>query len=205
MTRELLAGLVGRHRLLVGPGGRHHVVRVGHGDDPGAQREVLTRDAVGVALAVPTLVVLLDRERPVPQPRPQRRGDPRSLQRVGPQQFPGLLARSPGIVEHVGVDRDLADVVQQRRPAQPVDVVLGDVHLLGDHVHEDPDTLGVAARRPVVGRQRSDQAQHGACCLGAVVTQAVLTRVVDLLLQLPAPAASAGDLVAGGHLAGEGE
>ena len=46
----------GRHRALVGAVGDHGVVGVADGHDAGAERDVLARQPVGVALAVPALV-----------------------------------------------------------------------------------------------------------------------------------------------------
>ena len=64
--------------------------------------------------------------------------------------LPGLLSR---VVGHP----QLADVVQDRGPAQQVAVASRDPHLLGEQVGEHPDPLGVAAGRPVVRAERGDQ------------------------------------------------
>src|SRR5262245_34748004 len=53
---ELADGCVRRERLAVGTRGRPRVVRVADGDDAGRQRDRPTRDAVGIAGAVPALV-----------------------------------------------------------------------------------------------------------------------------------------------------
>ena len=52
-----LHGLRGDHRFLVGPRRGERVVDLHRADDPGAHRDVLAREPVGIALAVPALVV----------------------------------------------------------------------------------------------------------------------------------------------------
>ena len=51
----------------------------------------------------------------------------------------------------------LADVVEQGRPPQPVTVGEGEVELVGDHVREGPDPFGVTTRFAVVTAKRGRQ------------------------------------------------
>jgi len=39
------------------------------------------------------------------------------------------------------VHRELADVVEERRPAEPVAICKREPHFVGDHVRKSPDTL----------------------------------------------------------------
>ena len=57
---ELRDDLLGRAGLAVELPRRHRLDRVGHGDDPRPQGDVLGGETVGVAVAVPPLVVVAD-------------------------------------------------------------------------------------------------------------------------------------------------
>ena len=79
--------------------------------------------AVRVALAVPALVVVGDRVGPLAEPRAQRRGEAGAELGVAADELPLLVARPPGLVEDLGRHLELADVVQERGPVEPVDLV----------------------------------------------------------------------------------
>jgi hypothetical protein len=64
-----------------------------------------------------------------------------------------------GLVEDLRVHGELADVVQESRPAEPVSIALGKPHLVGDHVGERPDPFGVPACLSIVAAQRGCQRQ----------------------------------------------
>ena len=51
---ESMEGLLDRHRLAVGPGRGHRAERVGHGQDPGDQRDLLARTGRQVAVGRPS-------------------------------------------------------------------------------------------------------------------------------------------------------
>jgi hypothetical protein len=78
--------------------------------------------------------------------------------------LPFRLVELALLVQGVGVDGQLADVMEQGRPAQPVPVGQGEVELVGDHVRKGPDPFGVPTRFPVVtaerGRQGKDLLGH---------------------------------------------
>src|SRR5436309_15395927 len=57
-TLELLERVARRQRLAVDALARHRVVRVGNEDDACAERNLLAAQPVGVAVAVPALVVM---------------------------------------------------------------------------------------------------------------------------------------------------
>jgi hypothetical protein len=63
------------------------------------------------------------------------------------------------------VHGELADVVEERRPAEPVPICKGEPHFVGDHVREGPDTLGVPTGLSIVaakgGGKREDLFSHG--------------------------------------------
>ena len=84
---------------------------------------------------------------------------------MGADLLPFLVVQLARFIEDVGVHGQLAHVVEQRRPAQAVPVGLREVELVGDHVGEGPDPLGVAPGLAVVaakrGGQRQDLLGHG--------------------------------------------
>ena len=147
---QLLARLRRRHGLLVRAGGGHHLVGV---DDPrrGARRaRCQCRQAVGIAGAVVALVVLGDG---LPHSPSQGSSDSAScapgpgwLRRIVHSRSVGL----PGLVEDLGGDVQLADVVQEGAPAEQVLLALAQVQLVGEQFGVDPDAFGVAAGLLVV-------------------------------------------------------
>ena len=86
---------IGVARLLVRARGGDHVEHVGDGDDAAGERDVVARRALRVALAVPALVVVGDRVRPLPEPRAQRLGQLGAELGMAADQRP-LVARSAG-------------------------------------------------------------------------------------------------------------
>jgi hypothetical protein len=71
-----------------------------------------------------------------------------------------MTAIPPWVVEQPRRDRQLADVVEQRRPAQPVAVLGRQVSFLGDEVGQRLDALGMPAGPPVVLPERHDEREH---------------------------------------------
>ena len=141
----------------VGAGRGHHLVGVGDRDDASAEADLAAGQPARVARAVVPLVVLDDHVAPLAQPRQQRSGDLRAVRRVRAQQGPLLVGGLARLVEDRRRHAQLADVVQDRGPAQQVAVTCGDVHRLGDEVGEHPHPFGVTAGRPVVRAQGGDQ------------------------------------------------
>ena len=204
-TGQLLAGGDGAHGLLVGAGRSHDLEGVGHRDDAGPERELLPRQTERVPRAVVALVVLLDREAPWTEPGGQRGNEAAPLQRMSADLLPFVLTELALFVEDVRVHGQLADVVEQRRPAQPVPVGLREVELVGDHVGEGPDPFGVAPRPAVVpaerGRQRQDLLGHRRGHRGAGAGGTDLG--LGSALQVPGQARPPGHLQALGGPVGE--
>src|SRR4051794_6710151 len=93
--------------------GRHRVVRVADEDDPRLERDLLARDAVGIAAAVPALVAVAHDLAHLLQLL-DRRDDP--LTELGMRLHDRALFRgqAAGLREDRALDADLADVVQER-------------------------------------------------------------------------------------------
>ena len=135
--------LLGPEACAVRAVARHRVEAVGDDEEVGGERLVLRRDPV-VAPAVEALPVVLDcarlsggeLEAPEQAGRQPRRAPDRAPLRGG---------ELPGLSEHGGVDRDLAEVVQPGGPAQPVDVGVGEP----ERARQRVDVAGDADGMPV--------------------------------------------------------
>ena len=154
---QLLARRGGGAGPAVGASRGHDLVGVGDRDDPRAEADLLTRQPVGVAHAVPALVVLADRSTPVAQPRQQARDEADALIGVPPDGVPLVVVERAALVQDLGRDGELAEVVDQRGPADPAAVLLRQAHLVGQGVDEGTDALGVAAGALVVQPQQADE------------------------------------------------
>ena len=106
------------------------------------------------------------------------------------QHLPFLCIRGAGLIEQGDRHLELADVVQQRRPAQPRLPGFIDLQLVGDEVGEDPHALGMPAGRLVVDAQREHKLDDRLHAL-SVVLAAARTGVDKLLLELPRTAGPA--------------
>ena len=114
------AGGVGTHGLLVWAGRSHHLEGIGDGDDPGGERDLTAAQPTRITAAVPPLVVLSDGQGPFPEPWLQRSRQLLPLERMGLDLRPLAGIEGSRLVEHLGWHDHLADVVEERGPAQPV-------------------------------------------------------------------------------------
>ena len=183
-ARDLLARRDRVARVLVGARGGDDVEDVGDRDDAPGQRDVLTRAAVRVALAVPALVVVGDRVRPLSQPRAQRLGHARAELGVAADQPPLLVRRLPRFVEHLRGYLELADVVQQRSPVEAIHLVAPEMQLLRDHLRVGADALGVASRDAIVRVQSGDETEQPLRRLHRRACVAARSRPLDAPLEL---------------------
>ncbi len=163
-VRDLTPRSPGVALVLVGAGGCDHVEDICNGHDAAGERDLVALPAARVARAVPALVVVGDGVGPLPEPYPQRLCEPRAEVGVAADRLPLLITRAPRLVEDLGGHLELADVVQQGRPVEAVDLGAPEVHLLRDHLRIRPHALGVAARDAVVrieSRDEPEQALRG--------------------------------------------
>ena len=156
---QLVARAVLAQRLAVRAVGDERVVGVAGQDDACRERDRLAGEAVGVAAAVPALVLVADGGRDVAEPR-QRAQDALADDRVLAHELPLVVVELAGLVQHVVGDADLADVVQHRdgldlghRPRlEPEPVRDGD--------RQVADGVGVLAGVAVAGLERGRQRAH---------------------------------------------
>ena len=89
----------------------------------------------------------------------------------------------PGLLSDLRGHLELADVVQERRPPEPVTVAFPEVEFGGEHVRVRSDALRVPAGLPVVGRERRHQLEDLARCSGGIVIETIPFRGLDPLLE----------------------
>ena len=202
---QLLPGGDRAHGLLVGTARGHDLEGVRHRDDAAPERELLPRQPKRVPRAVIVLVVLLDRQAPWTKPGSQRGDEAPALQRMSADLFPFRVVELALLVQGGGVDGQLADVMEQGRPAQAVPVGQGEMELVGDHVREGPDPFGVATRLAVMTAERRRQGKdllgHRGGHRGAGVVAAHLGPRPPL--EVPGQARPPGHLQALGRSVGE--
>ena len=157
---DLHTGILGRHGLLVAPGARHHVVRVGDGNDATRQADVRTRGVGWVALPVPAQVVFVGCPQPVAQPWLQRFQVGDGGCRVAGQDLPLGIAGPPVLVEDLRGHIELADIVQERRPLELLPIGGRQSHLLGDHHRVRPHSLRMPSGGPIVAVDCLDEVEH---------------------------------------------
>ena len=116
---QAAGGLFDREAPPVRPVGRHRVVGVADEDDARLDRDLLTREAVRVAAAVPVLVAVADDLADLLQPL-DRGEDARAQLGVEPDDLPLLVGERARLGEDRLGHADLADVVEERAELEPL-------------------------------------------------------------------------------------
>ena len=151
---------VGAERLVVRPLGRHRVVVVDDCQDARADRNRVARDPLRIAVAVPALVMAEDQRRDAEGER-HRRDDFRADLRVDADLLELFLGQRAGLRQDVLGHRELADVVQQRRGLDALDVCGRNGHRLRERGRVELHAADVRLRRLVLrvdrARERFDR------------------------------------------------
>jgi hypothetical protein len=113
-----------RHRTLIRANRCHDLKSVSHRHDPRTERDLISREAEGVSGAVEVLVMLLDCETPFAEPLTQGFNHSHTLNGMLMQNFPFLCRERARLVQDLGVNGDLADIVQQSGPSQSIAIGL---------------------------------------------------------------------------------
>ena len=149
-------------RLVIRPLGRDGVVVVDDRQDARADRDLLAREPLRIALAVPSFVVAEDQRRDRIRER-HRRDDLRADLRVNADLLELLLRQRSGLRQDVLGHRQLADVVQQRRGLDALDLVRRQARGLRQpgrvHLHAPDVRLRRLILRVDRARQRFDRRQ----------------------------------------------
>src|SRR3954447_19404776 len=131
-------------RLLVRTLVDEDVEHVGDVHEPRLDRDRLARQAVRIPAAVPALVVMArDRLRGLQQVRPAVGQHARAEHRVRLDDLELLVGQLAGLEQDRVRDRDLADVVQRRRAADPPDLAVAHPQPAREPRREMADALGV--------------------------------------------------------------
>ncbi len=148
-----LQRLLGRHRLVERPL-RGQRVEVVHGrENARAERNLLARQAVRIALAVPALVVIQDERRHRIGER-HVRDDLRADLRMHLHPLELFLRQRTRLRQDVLGHRELSDVVQQRGRPHALHVAGRHAHGLGEPGREDLHAADVRRRGLVLGVDR---------------------------------------------------
>ena len=143
-------------------------------DDPRDERDVLARQSVRIAAAVPALVARAH-ELPTSPSSPPTCTSIRSPSIVWVSMTRPLLGgQRAGLVEDLVRDPHLADVVQKRRELGVEAIAVSQVERVGDRHHELTTSLAVEAGVGVVGLDHVAE-QKGRAAVGV----GELERVVD--------------------------
>jgi hypothetical protein len=168
-----------RQRRAVGPRGRHRVVRIRDGDDPGGERDRLADQAVGVAGAVDALVGGAHDLADVAQVAADAVEHALADDRVLAHDHPLVVGQRAGLVEDLLRGGELADVVHQRAELHQPPLHRIDVQLVGDAERELDHVVAVQPGvLVVVGEDVAEQHR------GAAVGGAELDRVAHALTAL---------------------
>src|SRR5512142_2383958 len=147
------AGLLAGEPPAVGPVGRHRVEGVADEDDPRLDRDLLASLAVRIAVAVPALVAGAhdgpDLREPV-----DRSQDPLAELRVLLDHEPLLRRQRARLLQDLGRDPDLADVVEEGAELEPLQRAALEPQLLADHHGHVRDPAGVRGGVLVVRLER---------------------------------------------------
>ena len=107
------------------------------------------------------LVVVADRVGPFAEPAAKRLDEQLTGKRMAAQLLPLVVGRTAGPIEDLGVDLELPDVVEKRRPVEPIEVVLGEADLAAEARGVPTHALGVTAGDAVVHVERGHAAEGG--------------------------------------------
>jgi hypothetical protein len=156
---ELRAGGLLVERPAVRPVAHERVPGVAGEHDPRRQRDRVARQPVGVAAAVPALVLVAHGRghRLQAGERPQ---DALADHGVLAHQLPLAGVEPARLVQHAVGHADLADVVQQRDRLHVGDLWLGEPEPSGDRHREHAHAVGVVARVAVARLERGGQRVH---------------------------------------------
>ena len=155
-SRIRSTAISGGHLFLVGPGGGERIEDLDGSDDPGPERNGLAGEPVGIAEAVPPLVVAADEGDDFLQVD-QRREDLGADEHVLLHVLVLLVGERALLVEDLLADPDLADVVQPPAGADRLDQLVGAAQLRRHAGGEIGDPGGVAAEVGVLRLQRVHQ------------------------------------------------
>ena len=172
---------------------RHDLIRVRDGDDTAGERDAVSGKLVRVTEPVPSLVVMLDRVCPFAQPAPQGADETRPFLGMLAHRVELGAAERGGLREDLARHEELADVVKQRCPAEARAISVWQLHLVSDHVREDPHAFRVPAGLAVVDAQCGDQLEDALHVRDLIALDALVAQGLQLELQVARATDAPGD------------
>ena len=124
-------------------------------------------------------MVLPDCEDPWSEPVTQRSDHACSDLGMAPEDLPLLVIGAFVLVEDLVRDLELADVVEQPGPVQPIHLARVEADFVTDHLGVGAYPFRVPARDPVVRIQRGHQFQDSRCGLGWGLAHLPGARILD--------------------------
>jgi len=131
------------------------------------------------------MVVLDGASELLAKPRHHRARQPRAGLGVLPEDAPFLFVWPAPFVENRGRDRELADIVENCRPAKPVAIIPDHLHLVAQHLGEEAHPLRVSAGSDVVGTQSQGEDENNLGSLRLFRCLPQHESAVHLALQVP--------------------
>jgi hypothetical protein len=117
--------------------------------------------------------------------------------------FPLVGVGLARLVQDVGVDGELADVVEERRPAQAIARRRRELELVGHEIGEGTDALGVTASAAIVLAESTDQLDDERRRLAWSARREAPPNVLDAGVEIAHAAGATGDRQARGCSIGE--
>ncbi len=148
------------------------VVDVRNGEHPGRDRDLLTREALWIALPVPALMVLPDDGQQATEGR-HRLQDVDALRGVLAEEGELFGRERPGLVQDLGGYGQLADVVHETAALQGDDVVLRQAHRPADPDRHLGHPFRMSGRPCRLGVNRSREGRQGPLVEGLEVGELV--------------------------------
>jgi hypothetical protein len=114
--RQLEASSLGGPWSVVTVDARGGVIEVSNRHDPGTERNLLTNQPERITGPVEAFMMLGNRVRPVAEPGRQWCGERRPFEWMPPHHFPFVVRQRAGLVEDVGMNLHLADIMEKGGP-----------------------------------------------------------------------------------------
>ena len=161
---ELFAGFGGGDMRPVGATDGHHIVCVGHADDPGKDRDLVPAQAIGESPSVPSFMVAEDGF------RDRRVNHVHELVVAGCRMFtedPRLLfGQLCGFLQKGRVDTGLSDVVDQGGKPEAPDIAVVETDMNANGMGELCDACAVIAKAGTMMKLKSGKAAFHCHLLG---------------------------------------
>jgi len=112
--------------------------------------DVVSRQSRRVAVAVPAFVVLLGSKLPTPEPSGKRCKPTRTSRGMLFELLPLSIGRPAWFIQNLRRNVELANVVKECRPAEPVAISIAEIHLLANEIAVRSDSFAMTTSQSIV-------------------------------------------------------